>query len=88
MQRKPSYYVKKSFATALAGATGLVLGIQIETSQLAVQRNAEPIFVMQAYASDGFVKFAPTQSLAMPDPKGADVSRECGAGVDTDCTYL
>ena len=87
MQRTPSYYARKSFAAVLAGAAGLVVGMQIETNH-ASQHNPASYFVMQAYASDAFVQFVSTPSLLIPGENRMDLARECGAGIDTDCTYL
>ena len=43
MQRKPSYYLKKSVVTVLAAATGLVVGLQMETTRHE-RSNAEAYF--------------------------------------------
>ena len=89
MQRKPSYYARKSFAAVLAGAAGLVVGIQIDTDHASVQRNPESYFVMQAYASDAFVPFVTGPQPTVPDAASRiDLARECDAGIDTDCIYL
>jgi len=88
MQRKPSYYVKKFAATAIAAAAGLVVGVQIETNQATTRSNTDTYFVMQAYASDAFIQFAtPSPSIACTEGC-VDPDRECGAGVETECIYL
>ena len=88
MQRKPSYYFRKSFAAVLAAAAGLMAGTQMPTSHEATSRDTTQYFVMQAYASDAFVQFVSTPSLLIPGENRMDLARECGAGIDTDCTYL
>ena len=87
MQRKLSHYARKSLVAALAGAAGLVVGIQLETNHASVQPKPESYFLMQAYAGVELIKFA-TASLPAPADADIDHARECEAGVDTDCTYL
>ena len=62
MQRKPSYYLKKTAATVLAAAAGLVVGIQIEIGPPTTRGNPDAHFVMQAFTSDDFVQFATSHS--------------------------
>ena len=88
MQRKPTYYFRKSFAAVLAAAAGLVAGIQVPTSHEATSRDTTQYFVMQAYASDAFVPFVsgPLPPLA-DDGDRADPARECTSGIDVECIY-
>ena len=87
MQRKPSYYLKKSVATMLAAAAGLVVVLQVETNQATTRSNADAYFVRQAYASDAFVLSA-TPPFVPCTADCVDSNRECGAGVETECIYL
>ena len=88
MQRKPSYYFRKSFAAVLAAAAGLMAGTQMPTSHEATSRDTTQYFVMQAYASDAFVPFvAGPVPLVADDQDRADPARECTSGIDFDCIY-
>lgn len=88
MQRKPTYYFRKSFAAVLAAAAGLVVGTQVPTSHEATSRDTTQYFVMQAYASDAFVPFVTgPQPLAADDRNRRDSPRECESGIDLDCIY-
>ena len=89
MQRKTAYYFRKLAATALAAATGLVVGILVEANNPALDRGASPYFVLQAYASDDFVQFGTQPSPFVNDAANRpDLARECGTGIALDCTYL
>jgi hypothetical protein len=88
MQRKPTYYFRKSFAAVLAAAAGLVAGTQVPTSHEATSRDTTRYFVMQAYASDAFVPFfTGPQPVVTDDRDRADSPRECASGIDSDCIY-
>ena len=88
MQRKQSYYLRKSVATVLAVAAGLLVGVHIGKNQATTRSNADAYFVMQAYASDAFVQFATPSPFVPCTADCVDSNRECGAGVETECIYL
>ena len=83
MQRKPSYYFRKSFAAVLAAAAGLMAGTQMPTSHESTSRDTTQYFVMQAYASDAFVPFltGPAPAASGRDDR-PDAPRECAAWID------
>jgi hypothetical protein len=88
MQRKPSYYFRKSVTAALAAGAGLALGIQIEANQASAQRATAPAFATHSHTMDGFVPLVATPVLITSDPTHrVDASRECEAGIETDCIY-
>ena len=89
MQRKPTYYFRKSLAAVLAAAAGLVIGTQLSPTRDAAQRDTAAYFVMQAYASDAFVPFVSGPlPLATDDADRLDAARECASGIELHCIYL
>lgn len=89
MQRKPSYYFRKSVTAALAAVAGLALGMQFEANQHATERATQAHFATQGRAIEAIVPFVATPVLLNSDPTHRlDAARECETGIETECIYL
>ena len=88
MQRKSTHCFRKSFTAALAGAAGLTMGMHIATNQAAAETEPPSSLERAGYAGGAFVPFVAAPLFVPFATHNVDPTRECEAGIDSDCIYL